>query len=187
MRSFFHNKALDLLYKEINECTKCHLSKNRQAVYKYRGDPSSRIVLIGEALGEKEQETGFPFVGRSGKLLDRLLKQAGVNPETDVYITNLVKDRPPNNRNPFYDEIKECQHHLLIELKIIRPNLIVTLGKVAGNWFANGREYDINKHYKERRWLPLYHPSYLLRNIKEREKFVNTVGEIITKETSNGR
>ena len=164
-------KSLSDLYEEINACEKCHLHKQRMAKYSWRGYSGSKIMFIGEALGATEQKQGKPFVGRSGKLLDKLLVKAGLNPSEDVYITNLVKDRPPDNRNPFWDEIKTCMPFLLKELKIINPKLIITLGRVPGNWFANGREWKWNTYYKDRRFFPMYHPSYLLRNIENRELF----------------
>lgn len=151
------------LYKEINGCEKCNLYKQRIKNYIWSGNPGANIVLIGEAPGADEQEQGTFFIGRSGKLLRKLLNQAGINDKEDVYITNIVKDRPPENRNPFWDEIKACMPFLLEELRIINPKLIITLGKVSGNWFANGRGWEWNTYYKERRWLALWHPSYLLR------------------------
>jgi DNA polymerase len=164
-------KTLLEVYKEINECEKCNLYKNRLTEYHWRGDPNSKIVLIGEALGAKEQELGYPFVGRSGRLLDKLIKQSGYNPQSDVYITNLVKCRPPENRNPFWDETKCCMSFLLQELRIINPKLIITLGRVPGDWYANGRKWGWNIYYRDRRWYPMYHPSYLLRNEQERTLF----------------
>jgi DNA polymerase len=148
--------------------------------------------LVGEAPGRTEQEKGFPFIGRSGRLLDYLLQQI-VDIQKDIYITNLVKDRPIDyvtgkDRKPFYDEIIVCAPYLMKELKILKPALVVTLGRTSGDWFSNYGDYEINKYYPERKWLPLYHPSYLGRNRSEIPKFFeilkNTLEEIkcITKE-----
>lgn len=164
-------KSLSRIYEEIHECTKCNLYKQRLTKYYWRGSHVAKIMLIGEALGATEQERGKPFVGRSGKLLDKLLLKSGFDIENDIYITNLVKCRPPDNRNPFFDEIKACQPFLLEEIKVVKPKLIITLGRVPGDWFANGREWEWNTLYKERRWLPMYHPSYLLRNTEQRDYF----------------
>ena len=169
------------LYKEISKCEKCNLCKQRMKNYIWRGNPESEIVLIGEAPGANEQEQGTFFIGRSGKLLDKLIIKAGFNPNEDFYITNIVKDRPPENRNPFWDEIKACMPFILEELRIIKPKLIITLGKVPGDWFANGREWAWNTYYKDRRFFPMYHPSYLLRNIENRDLFPIHLKKIMEK------
>jgi DNA polymerase len=140
---------------------------------------------IGEAFGANEQRYGKPFIGRSGKLLDLLLLESGILPEKDIYITNVVKDRPvekDKDRKPFFDEIKACEEYILKEIEILNPKLIITFGKTSGDWFNNYDPYDINHFYKEKKWLPLYHPSYLLRSRSEIPKFVeaikNTLREI---------
>jgi len=169
------------IYENINKCDKCHLHGERLVPYYYRGSENASIVFIGEALGAEEQKQGLPFVGRSGKLLQEILDKIGLT-EDDYFITNLVKCRPPDNRNPFYDEIVICSPYLLNELKLIDPKLIVTLGKVPGDWYSNGKEYEINTYVPAKRWLPLRHPAYLLRKRSEIESFVRslrtTIGEL---------
>lgn len=164
-------KSIDEIYVDINKCENCNLCEQRIINYYPGGSVDAKIALIGEAPGGNEQKEGTFFIGRSGKLLRKLLTKAGIDDKKDVYITNLVKDRPPDNRNPFWDEIKACSPFLIEELRIINPKLIITLGRVSGNWYANGREWEWNTYYKDRRFFPMYHPSYLLRNIEEREMF----------------
>jgi DNA polymerase len=163
--------TVDDIFQRINLCNKCSLHKNKLVRYSYRGNEKASIMLIGEALGKKEQEEGFPFVGRSGKLLDKMLAVLGLT-ENDVFITNVVCCRPPENRKPFYDEIVVCSTFLCEQIELIKPRLIITLGKTAGDWFSNYKEYKINTYYKERRWLPVYHPSYLLRKRSEIKNFI---------------
>ncbi len=157
-------KNLEDVYREINECENCRLWKYRKIEYHWRGNPKSKIMFIGEALGAEEQRLGSPFVGRSGKKLDKLFNNTGLDIEKDAYITNIVKDRPPDNRNPFSDEIKACQVFLLKEIHFIKPKLIITLGRVPSNWWSRRKPYEWFTHYPERRWFPMWHPSYLLRS-----------------------
>jgi uracil-DNA glycosylase len=159
---------LSEIYQKVNKCEKCKLCKNRIADYNFRGKATANVVLVGEAPGKNEQEMGFPFIGRSGQLLDSLLQEASIDPKNDIYITNLVKDRPIDSvtgkdRKPFYDEIVTCAPYLMEELEILKPALVVTLGKTSGDWFSNYGTYEVNKYYPDRKWLPLYHPSYLLQ------------------------
>lgn len=104
--------------------------------------------------------------GRAGQLLDRLLMDVGLDIDKDIYFTNVVHDRPPNNRDPFIDEIKSCQSYIINEIKLINPKLIITLGRVPGNWWNRYRPFNIYQYYPERKWLPLYHTAYLLRQPK---------------------
>jgi len=176
--NFLNN--IEEVYMEINRCKSCSLYKNRLIPYGWRGNPKAKIMLIGEALGEKEQELGCPFVGRSGDLLDKLLEQIGLS-VMDVFITNIVKDRPPENRDPFYDEVKACQNHLLNEIYIIRPKLIVTLGRVAGNWWNHYRPFEWMTYYPEKLWFPVYHPAYLLRNRTKINSWKSDLKNILNK------
>jgi uracil-DNA glycosylase family 4 len=172
------------IYQKINTCNKCGLHKNRMVDYNYRGNPKASIMLIGEALGKTEQEEGFPFVGRCGKLLDELLLKVGLNPAEDVYITNLVKCRPIDNgkdRKPFYDEVVPCFPFLCEEMQVVSPKLLVTLGKTSGDWYNQYQSYEINKYYRDMKWLALRHPSYLLRKKTEIEPFIRALSETIAK------
>ena len=153
----------------VKICDKCHLKNNGSLVWG-EGSLDSDVFFIGEAPGKNEAEEGRPFVGRSGKLLRRLIAECGIE---KFYISNLVKHRPPDNRNPFYDEILICSPYLLEEIRKVKPKLIVTLGRVPGDWYNHYHEWKWETYYPEKRWLPLYHPSYLLRvkqEVKEKWK-----------------
>ena len=133
------NKTQDLsdeiteFYKSISLCKKCSLGHTRNKFVFGNGDPNADLMLIGEAPGEEEDIKGEPFVGRSGKLLNRILAAIDMNRNDGVFITNVLKSRPPNNRDPLTSEIKEWEPYLISEIKIIKPRLIVALGKVSGN------------------------------------------------------
>lgn len=161
-------KSLEEIYEEINNCTKCRLYKSRldNVYYKWRGNPETRLMFIGEALGAVEQREGFPFVGRAGKLLDELLENIELSAKDDAYFSNICHCRPPENRDPLIDEIKACQSFLIEEIRIINPKLIITLGRVSGNWWNHYRPYSIYQYYPDRRWFPMYHTAYLLRQPK---------------------
>jgi uracil-DNA glycosylase len=167
--------SIEEIYKKINKCELCNLHKNRIKDFSYRGNKDAPIFLIGEAPGKEEQKNGVPFCGRSGKLLDKLLIKAGLDIEKDIYISNIVHCRPPNNRKPFYDEVVSCFPFVLSEMEVVSPKLIITLGKTSGDWFNNYHEYEINKYYKEKKWLPLYHPSYLLRKNDQVELWLKSL------------
>ena len=160
---------------KCENCTDCILAKTRKNVVFSDGNPeTARIVLIGEAPGETEDETGKPFVGRAGKLLNQFLEEAGISRENDLYIINTVKCRPPENRVPTDVEKALCERYLTAQIDIMNPQAIIFCGatslrsfwedkkvqisKVRGNWFnvtVNGKEY---------RAMAIFHPSYLLRN-----------------------
>ena len=133
------------------------------------GDPNADLMLIGEAPGEKEDIKGEPFVGRSGKLLNRILAAIDMNRNDGVFITNVLKIRPPNNRDPLNSEIKEWEPYLISEIKIIKPRLIVALGKVSGNTLLkkDSSLKEMRETMHDYFGTPLkvtYHPAALLRN-----------------------
>jgi uracil-DNA glycosylase len=132
------------------------------------GDPDADVMIVGEAPGEEEDRCGRPFVGRAGQLLDRILASVDIDRD-DVYITNMVKYRPPGNRAPRPEEIAASLPLLLDQIRLVRPQIIVTLGNVPTQWFlrskdgitrTRGRWYD----WHGVRVFPMYHPAYLLRN-----------------------
>ena len=137
------------------------------------GDPDANVVIIGEAPGEDEDTQGRPFVGRAGQLLDRILESAHIERE-EIYITNILKYRPPNNRNPKPGEITASEPLLLEQLKLIRPQIIATLGNFPTQYFS-GTKDGITKtrgtwlDWHGVRVFPMFHPAYLLRN-PSREK-----------------
>lgn len=132
------------------------------------GNPDAQLLLVGEAPGEDEDLSGRPFVGRAGQLLDRILNSVGIDRQ-EIYITNIVKFRPPANRNPRPDEIAASEPLLMEEIRLVAPQIIATLGNVPTQHFLGSRE-GISKcrgcwrDWKGIRLFPLYHPAYLLRN-----------------------
>jgi DNA polymerase len=144
------------------------------------GNPNADLLFIGEAPGKEEDKQARPFVGRSGRLLNRALELSGLNRE-DVYITNIVKCRPPNNRTPYPEEIKTGKETMLDEqINIISPKLICTLGSASLKGIMQ-EPYKITKvrgtllHYKGIPLLPTYHPAYVLRNQNEAHKFLEDI------------
>ena len=132
------------------------------------GNPNADLMIVGEAPGEDEDATGSPFVGRAGQLLDKILAAADID-RRSVWITNMVKFRPPGNRNPTPEEIAACAPVLLEEIRLIRPRIIATLGNVPTQWFLNTKEGITRLRGQWGSWhgvrlMPLYHPAYLLRN-----------------------
>jgi uracil-DNA glycosylase len=132
------------------------------------GDPDADLMIVGEAPGEEEHLTGRPFVGRAGQLLDKVLASVDIDRD-EVYVTNLVKFRPPGNRNPRPDEIAASAPILVDQIRLVRPQVIVPLGNVPTQWFLDTREGITRLRGRWADWhgvrvLPLYHPAYLLRN-----------------------
>lgn len=161
-------------------CTKCSLHKNRTNIVWCRPDdpfPTAKIMFIGEAPGEQEDLSGYPFVGRSGDLLDEALKEAfpGEYYHSKIYITNTVKCRPPGNRNPTKEEMETCYPNLQVQYTKQFPELLVVLGKVAAEFILqrpvkitkeHGNLDFINDGFKDVPVLICYHPAYVLRNQK---------------------
>lgn len=135
------------------------------------GNPEAQIVLIGEAPGKQEDLQGRPFVGASGRFLDEMLATAGLN-RKDIYITNIVKYRPPGNRDPSPEEKKDFWPYLLRQLEIIQPKVVITLGRHSGMYFIadlhisrdHGRARTVLLHNKSMTVIPLYHPAAALYN-----------------------
>lgn len=132
------------------------------------GPEDADLMIIGEAPGEEEDRSGRPFVGRAGQLLDRILESVELHRD-DVYITNLVKRRPPGNRNPRPEEIRASAEILLQQIRIVKPKIIATLGNVPSQWFLETSEGITRLHGTWHEWngirlMPLFHPAYLLRN-----------------------
>ena len=169
------NKSQDLndeiteFYKSISLCKKCSLGHTRNKFVFGSGDPNADLMLIGEAPGEEEDLKGEPFVGRAGKLLNKILAAIDKNRSDGVFITNVLKCRPPNNRDPLMSEIDECEPYLKKQIEIIKPKLIVALGKISGNTLLkkNTSLKDMRETIYDYFGTPLkitYHPAALLRN-----------------------
>ena len=161
--------ALAALKADIGDCTRCKLhGLGRTQVVFGMGNPSADLMFVGEAPGADEDEQGMPFVGRSGQLLTKIIEAIDLKRE-DVYIANVIKCRPPQNRNPEPDEINTCEPFLFRQIEVIKPKVIVTLGKFAAQTLLRteepisklrGRMFD----YHGAKLIPTFHPAYLLRN-----------------------
>lgn len=152
---------------QVIKCKKCRLCETALNAVPGEGNINADIVFIGEAPGANEDKTGRPFVGRAGKLLEGMLEKIGYARE-DVWIGNIIKHRPPKNRDPLPDEIKACEPYLDMQLNIIKPKLIVTLGRFSMNYFyADGKITRDHGHLiklKDYNVYPVYHPAAALRN-----------------------
>lgn len=160
---------LDIFCKEICECQKCVLGATRNKFVFGVGDPQANLILVGEAPGAEEDRIGKPFVGRAGKLLDKILTAINRSRSKDVYICNVMKCRPPNNRDPLVSEVEQCEPYLLKQIEIMRPKLIVALGRVAGKTLLKVEQplKDMRGKLHDYFGTPLivtYHPAALLRN-----------------------
>lgn len=150
---------------QIRSCVRCKLHQNRTQAVPGTGPVTAEVFFLGEAPGAQEDEEGLPFVGRSGRYLDQLLASIGLDREK-VFITNVVKCRPPSNRDPHVAEVEACKLYLDRQLELIQPSLVVTLGRFAmEHFFSDGRISEV--HGNPRRidntvYLPLYHPAAAL-------------------------
>lgn len=162
-----NSEKLSALREQIAVCTRCELYRTATNPVPGDGNPDARILFIGEAPGHHEDAQGKPFVGNSGKFLSELLMKAGLTRE-DVFITNIVKHRPPGNRDPLPDEILACAHFLREQIEIIDPDVIVTLGRFSMlQYFPGERISKIHGQPKEvggRLVVPMYHPAAALHN-----------------------
>lgn len=166
---FIKTNSLVELDQKINKCLKCPLGNTRKKFVFGVGNSSADIVFVGEAPGADEDAQGEPFVGRAGKLLTETLKKIGLQRE-EVYICNILKCRPPNNRDPLPSEVEKCEPYLLKQLSLIKPKIIVALGRIAGNTLLRKNETlsnlrkDVYNYFE----IPLFvtfHPAAILRNL----------------------
>ena len=161
--------ALAAVRADIGDCTRCKLhSLGRTQIVFGVGNPEADLMFVGEAPGRDEDLQGFPFVGRAGQLLTKIIEAIGLKRE-DVYIANVIKCRPPENRNPEPDEVETCEPFLFRQIDIIKPKVIVALGKFGAQTLLRtldpisrlrGRVFD----YRGAKLIPTFHPAYLLRN-----------------------
>ena len=164
-----NGETLDTYNTSICLCQECDLGKTRNSFVFGVGDPSADLMLVGEAPGKEEDSKGEPFVGRAGKLLDNILRAINKKRGEGVYIANVLKCRPPNNRDPLPSEVKKCEPYLLRQIKIIKPKIIVALGRVAGKTLLkiDVPLKDMRSKIHDYNGTPLivtYHPAALLRN-----------------------
>lgn len=163
-------RTLDIIQDEVKSCTKCGLHATRTNTVFSRGNPTATLCFVGEAPGEDEDLQGLPFVGRSGKLLDETITKLGLDPAKDIYVCNIIKCRPPNNRRPEETEVNSCIDFLEEQLKLVSPKVIVALGSTSVDSLLPANTLGITKirgrffKYNRAPLLPTYHPSYVLRN-----------------------
>ena len=160
--------SLEEIRSELGDCQRCKLHSTRRQIVFGVGSPNADLMFVGEAPGADEDAQGVPFVGRAGQLLTRIIEAIGLRRE-DVYIANILKCRPPQNRNPEDDEVKSCHPFLLRQIESVKPMIIVTLGKYASQTLlkstvAISRLRGNFHDYHGTRLMPTFHPSYLLRN-----------------------
>ena len=161
--------SLEALRDYIGECTRCKLCKGRKRLVFGEGSGHARLVFVGEAPGREEDVEGRPFVGEAGKLLTKIIENGMGIGRKDVYICNVIKCRPPNNRDPEKDEIETCLPFLEEQMRMINPEVICALGRIAARELS-GRDFQMRKERGQ--WfsylgipvMPTFHPAYLLRN-----------------------
>jgi uracil-DNA glycosylase len=162
--------ALQAYAAQTSACTRCRLAEGRTQVVFGVGNPDAELMFVGEAPGFHEDKQGFPFVGQAGKLLDTLLAGIGLTRE-DVYIANVIKCRPPGNRDPAPDEIEACEGHLFRQIELIEPTVVATLGNFAtkllsgkqtGITRVHGQEQETHIGGRQVILYPLYHPAAAL-------------------------
>ncbi len=182
------SEELEKLRIRIENDSELPLRDNGKLVFG-KGNPEAELVFIGEAPGQKEAESGIPFVGRAGQELDTFLKKIGLSLE-EIYICNILKYRPPNNRDPNIDEIKKHTPYLLEQLKIIQPKIIITLGNYSSKFVLggfspdnmktilgvskiHGELFEVNLDNNIFKVVPVYHPAAMLYNPRLRIEFEN--------------
>lgn len=168
------SESFETLRKEAEACTRCQLHESRDKVVFGSGNPDADLMFVGEAPGAEEDRTGLPFVGRSGRLLDQLLAEIGIT-RAEVFIANVVKCRPPDNRDPARAEIEACKSYLERQVQLIEPRLVCTLGNFATK-LLSGDPAGITKVHGEAKRaklgasqvmiFPLFHPAAALRSPK---------------------
>ncbi|MFB6263414.1 MAG: uracil-DNA glycosylase, partial [Bradymonadaceae bacterium] len=178
-------EKLEWLREYLGDCKRCPLWKNRTNIVFGEGDPEARLVFAGEAPGYHEDQQGRPFVGRAGELLNKMIQAMGLERE-ETYICNVLKSRPPDNRDPRMEEIEACLPFLEKQLAIIEPEVLVTLGRPATQ---NLLEIDKPLGAMRGRWheyrgidtMPTYHPAYLLRNPEQKRKTWSDLQRVMEK------
>jgi DNA polymerase len=159
----------------VSGCTKCGLHKTRTQTVFGVGDENADWMLIGEAPGAEEDRLGDPFVGQAGRLLDSMLAAIGLSRRKNVYIANVLKCRPPGNRNPAPEEVEQCSPHLLKQIELIKPKLILAMGRFAAQTLLESDASIASLRGRVHRYagVPLivtYHPAYLLRTLEDKAK-----------------
>jgi len=177
--------SLESIARDINKCSKCSLSKTCNKKVPGSGSSTARIMLIGEAPGRNEDMLGKPFVGAAGKFLDELLAHAGLT-RKDVFIGNMVKCRPPGNRDPTNQELDACSPFLDEQLSVIKPEVIIPLGRFAMSYMLDkyhlpngriselhGKIFNVNTLFGSLKLIPMYHPAAGLYQGSTKEKIID--------------
>jgi len=173
----------DTLVEKVAACKKCQLFKSRQNVVFGEGNIRAELMFIGEGPGAEEDKQGRPFVGRAGQLLTKMIEAMGLK-RKDVYIANIVKCRPPDNRNPFKEEAQSCIDYLMEQIKTVNPKVIICLGSVAATYLLS-IEKQISKlrgefvDFNGIRVMPTFHPAYLLRNPSKKKETWEDLKKVI--------
>lgn len=176
--------ALAALEEEVSRCTRCGLCDGRTQTVFSDGSPFARLVFVGEAPGEWEDKKGKPFVGAAGRLLTDIIVKGMKRRREDVYICNVLKCRPPGNRNPLPEEVAKCEPYLIRQLELIRPAVICTLGSFAAQCLLKTQESvgRLRGKWHTYHGIPLrvtYHPAYLLRNPKDKGKAWEDIQQVM--------
>lgn len=171
--------------RQIENCTRCPLHKTRTNFVFGDGNENAEIMLIGEAPGQEEDLQGLPFVGRSGQLLNKVLAHFNMRRE-DVYIANILKSRPPNNRDPLPEEVEACIPYLHKQIEIIAPKVLLALGRVAGQNLLQTTAplKELRGRFHTFRGIPLYityHPAYILRNMSAIDQMIADFRTVLDK------
>ncbi|MFY7698288.1 MAG: uracil-DNA glycosylase [Legionella sp.] len=166
--------SLQLLNQQVEQCTKCPLHAARKQAVFARGNMNADLMVIGEAPGYHEDALGLPFVGKAGSLLNRMLASIGID-NNDVYVANVLKCRPPDNRDPQLEEINECIGYLRQQIALVRPKLILAVGRFAAQNLLHSRLSlsqlrNIIHNYEQIPLVVSYHPAYLLRKPTDKKK-----------------
>ena len=180
---------LEELKNNINNCQKCKLCKTRQNIVFGEGNPEAEIMFIGEGPGGDEDKQARPFVGKAGQLMDKAFDVVGIKRE-EVYIANIVKCRPPHNRDPEEDEVNACMDYLRNQVMIIKPKIIVLLGRIALRNIL-GEEYKITAsrgNWIEKKgifYMPTWHPAALLRDETKKIDFLEDLKKVVERVENN--
>jgi len=182
--------GLTALREEIGDCQRCKLSQGRKHIVFGVGSPEANLMFVGEAPGADEDEQGEPFVGAAGQLLTKMIKAMGYE-RSQVYICNILKCRPPQNRNPEDDEVVACSPFLRQQIAVVQPRVIVALGKFAAHYLC-GENTPISRlrgtwrTYHEVPVMPTYHPAYLLRDESKKGEAWSDLKQVIARLTQIG-
>jgi len=170
--SFRTEESLQGVRQELGECTRCPLHRTRRSIVFGEGKPTASLMFVGEGPGADEDREGRPFVGKAGRLLTKMIQAMGLERE-DVYICNVVKCRPPGNRDPEAVEISTCMPFLEAQISVVKPVVLVALGRIAAHSLLDTRDPvgKLRGRFHDRNGIPVmptYHPSFLLREERER-------------------